>query len=210
MKDCVLTMNHALQFASHQPVMKTIRLILLSCVAKLRPAFRQVALSVSLCSALCVPWAIHAGPSKPNIVFIFVDNLGSGVPGCYGSKVHRTPNIDRMAAEGTRFTSFYVASGVCTPGRAAAMTACYPPLPKGDPPCPSIRSENLRDGVEDASLLGMVERFRDDPKRGVEARTLLKQAADLVPDQRHYNFQSNAYHLLRNALGGFIERSQHE
>jgi len=46
---------------------------------------------------------------KPNFIIIFCDDLGYGDVGCFGSKKHRTPNIDRMAAEGTRFTSFYVA-----------------------------------------------------------------------------------------------------
>lgn len=63
----------------------------------------------------------------PNVVLMFVDNLGNGDLGCTGSTLHRTPNLDRMAAEGSRFTSFYVASGVCTPSRAALMTGCYPP-----------------------------------------------------------------------------------
>lgn len=63
---------------------------------------------------------------RPNIVLIFVDNFGNGDLGCFGSTLHRTPHIDRMAAEGTKFTSFYVASGVCTPSRAALMTGCYP------------------------------------------------------------------------------------
>jgi arylsulfatase A len=67
-----------------------------------------------------------AATRPPNFIVIFVDNLGNGDLGCFGSKLHRTPNIDRMAAEGTRFTSFYVASGVCTPSRAALMTGCYP------------------------------------------------------------------------------------
>lgn len=75
---------------------------------------------LSLCSAAL------AAPPKPNFVVIFVDNLGIGDLGCFGSTLHRTPNIDRLAAEGTRFTSFYVASGVCTPSRAALMTGCYP------------------------------------------------------------------------------------
>ncbi len=62
----------------------------------------------------------------PNIVLFFVDNLGNGDLGCCGSQLHRTPHIDRLAREGTRFTSFYVASGVCTPSRAALLTGCYP------------------------------------------------------------------------------------
>jgi arylsulfatase A-like enzyme len=69
----------------------------------------------------------RAQPDRPpNFVVIFVDNLGNGDLGCFGSKLHRTPHIDQIAAAGTRFTSFYVASGVCTPSRASLLTGCYP------------------------------------------------------------------------------------
>ena len=64
----------------------------------------------------------------PNFVVILCDNLGYGDVGCFGSKKNRTPHLDGMAAEGTRFTSFYVTSGVCTPSRASLMTGCYPRL----------------------------------------------------------------------------------
>jgi len=64
--------------------------------------------------------------ARPNFILIFADNLGYGDFGCYGSTVHRTPHVDRMAAEGLRLTSFYSTSGVCTPSRASLMTACYP------------------------------------------------------------------------------------
>jgi len=67
----------------------------------------------------------HPG-EKPNFIIIFCDDLGYGDVGCFDSTTHRTPNIDRMAAEGTRFTSFYVTSGVCTPSRSSLMTGCYP------------------------------------------------------------------------------------
>ncbi len=70
--------------------------------------------------------AAIASAAPPNFVVFFIDNLGHGDLGCTGSTLHRTPNVDRLAAEGTRFTSFYVASGVCTPSRAALMTGCYP------------------------------------------------------------------------------------
>ena len=69
----------------------------------------------------------HASESgKPNFVLIFADNLGYGDIGCFGSTVNRTPNIDRMASEGIKLTSFYVGSSICTPSRAAIMTGCYP------------------------------------------------------------------------------------
>ena len=84
-------------------------------------------LSAALLSAPGLLWAAESAAEKPpNFILIVCDNLGYGDVGCYGSKLHRTPNIDRMAAEGMRFTDFYVTSGVCTPSRASIMTGCYP------------------------------------------------------------------------------------
>jgi arylsulfatase A-like enzyme len=64
---------------------------------------------------------------QPNIVLINCDDLGYGDLGCYGSEVNKTPAIDRMAAEGMRFTDFYMASPVCSPSRGAMLTGSYPP-----------------------------------------------------------------------------------
>lgn len=64
--------------------------------------------------------------TPPNIILILCDNLGYGDVGCYGSRLHRTPHVDRLAAEGTRFTHCYSSSGVCSPSRASLMTGCYP------------------------------------------------------------------------------------
>src|SRR5215831_17956052 len=67
-----------------------------------------------------------AAPARtPNIVFIFCDDLGYGDLGCYGSKLH-TPNLDRLATEGVRFTNFCSADPVCSPSRAALLTGRYP------------------------------------------------------------------------------------
>jgi arylsulfatase A-like enzyme len=63
---------------------------------------------------------------RPNVVLIVADDMGYADMGTQGARGFKTPNLDRMAAEGTRFTSFYVAQAVCTASRAALMTGCYP------------------------------------------------------------------------------------
>ena len=62
----------------------------------------------------------------PNVVLIVADDMGYGDAGCYGATDIRTPNIDRMASEGVRFTNFNVAQAVCTASRAALLSGCYP------------------------------------------------------------------------------------
>ena len=70
--------------------------------------------------------SLASGATKPpNIVLILCDDLGFGDLGCYGSKIH-TPNLDRMASEGVRFTNFCSADPVCSPSRAALLTGRYP------------------------------------------------------------------------------------
>jgi arylsulfatase A-like enzyme len=63
---------------------------------------------------------------RPNIVFILADDMGWTGPACYGSDLHETPNIDRLAKEGVRFDQAYAASPVCTPTRASIMTGKHP------------------------------------------------------------------------------------
>ncbi len=62
---------------------------------------------------------------KPNIIFILADDLGYGDLGCYGQKLIRTPCLDRMAAEGMRFTDFYAGATVCAPSRCVLMTGLH-------------------------------------------------------------------------------------
>jgi len=80
--------------------------------------------SLSACSPAQHQPADSAGP--PNIVIVFVDDLGYGDLSCYGETRWQTPHLDAMAADGVRFTSFYTAQPVCSASRAALLTGCYP------------------------------------------------------------------------------------
>lgn len=83
-------------------------------------------------SAQAIPAAVAAIPSavaaagQPNFIVVFCDNLGYGDIEPFGSTLHRTPNLNRMAREGRKFTHFCVTAGVCTPSRASLITGCYP------------------------------------------------------------------------------------
>jgi arylsulfatase A len=83
---------------------------------------KRALLSVFL---LCLIGRVQAANEHPNIVIILADDLGYGDLGCYGHPTIRTPNLDRMAGEGMRFTDFYSAGEVCTPSRAALLTGRY-------------------------------------------------------------------------------------
>ena len=77
---------------------------------------------------LLLLWQLPAAATdvaRPNIVYILADDLGYGDLGCFGATDVLTPNLDRLAAEGTRLTSFYVAQPVCTASRAALLSGCY-------------------------------------------------------------------------------------
>ena len=64
--------------------------------------------------------------TRPNILFILVDDLGAHDARCFGSTFYETPNIDRLRARGTRFTQAYATSPLCSPTRASILTGQYP------------------------------------------------------------------------------------
>src|SRR6185369_7083501 len=70
--------------------------------------------------------ASGAKEMRPNIVFILADDLGWGDLSCYGRPDYRTPNIDLLASQGTKFTDAYSASAICTPTRCGYITGRYP------------------------------------------------------------------------------------
>lgn len=79
-----------------------------------------------LCGLFCSVNHSLAAELPPNIIVILADDLGYGDLGCYGSTTIATPRLDRMAAEGIRFTDFYVAAPFCSPSRAALLTGRLP------------------------------------------------------------------------------------
>jgi arylsulfatase A-like enzyme len=82
-----------------------------------------LALSAALLATLVM---VRTEAAPPNVVFFLVDDLGRQDLGCYGSTFYETPNVDRLAREGARFTDAYAACPVCSPSRAAIMTGMYP------------------------------------------------------------------------------------
>src|SRR3954462_10966569 len=76
----------------------------------------------ALCFALC---GTAAATETPNLIWIIADDLGYGDLGCYGQKIIQTPNIDRLAGEGMRFTQFYAGSPVCGPSRCTLLTGLH-------------------------------------------------------------------------------------
>ncbi len=79
-----------------------------------------------LALAAAVPARAVEPAAKPNIVFLIADDLGYGDLGCYGQKKIKTPNLDRLAAEGMRFTTHYSGHNVCAPSRCVLMTGKHP------------------------------------------------------------------------------------
>jgi len=111
-------------------------------------------------------------PSPPNIIIINADDLGYGDLGCFGSRAIQTPNIDRMAEEGVRFTDFHACDSVCTPSRAGLLTGRYPKRMNLDMP---LLSEDLPIGKSMlikfgyyAARMGLVDMAKKSGATGIE------------------------------------------
>src|SRR5690606_3533037 len=81
---------------------------------------------LALCALLSFSLLARAQAGTPNIVFVFIDDMGWGDFTCFGNVDAKTPNIDRLASEGIRFEQFYVNSPICSPSRCALTTGQYP------------------------------------------------------------------------------------
>src|SRR5918999_1551485 len=86
------------------------------------PPYRQIAVLIALVMPL---QSVAQATRPPNIIFILADDLGRGHCGCYGQTKIRTPHIDRLAAEGMKFTQFYAGANVCAPSRSVLMTGLH-------------------------------------------------------------------------------------
>jgi arylsulfatase A len=82
-------------------------------------------LSMFLTAALLFSKPVIAQQKKPNIIFIYVDDLGYGDLGCYGATAVKTPNVDKLAANGIRFTDGHCTASTCTPSRFSILTGSY-------------------------------------------------------------------------------------
>jgi len=87
---------------------------------------KRIILAMSTLASVLPQAVPSVAAAKPNIVFILIDDMGGADVGCFGSKYHETPNIDRLASQGMRFTDGYAACAVCSPTRASILTGKYP------------------------------------------------------------------------------------
>jgi len=86
----------------------------------------RMLLAIACLTLLRAPIVAASVPQRPNVLLILVDNVGYGDLGCYGNAQVKTPNIDRLAAEGVRCTEFYIGSPSCSPSRGALLSGRHP------------------------------------------------------------------------------------
>ncbi len=114
-----------------------------------------VGIAVPGCTSALRASADRNASRTPNFIVIFIDDMGYADVGCFGANGYETPNIDRLAAEGVRFTDFYAAASSCTPSRAALVTGCYPQRVG----LPHVLGPEARIGISDkeTTIAGMLK-----------------------------------------------------
>lgn len=143
--------------------------------------FRLIILVVLTASGLAV-----AQSAKPNVILIMADDLGYGDLSCNASKKMRTPVLDRLAAGGTRLTSFYSGGTVCTPSRMALLTGCYPSR-LGWPGGVMGFKISPRNGLP-ARVRTMAEVFKGSGYRtALSGKWHIGEAPDMLPQKRGFD-----------------------
>jgi arylsulfatase A-like enzyme len=169
----------------------------------------------------------HDNAKQPNIILINCDDLGYGDLACYGSTCNDTPHIDKLAAEGLRFTDFYVASPVCSASRAAMLTGCYsqrigfadyqvlhPGQAQGLNPKESTIAKQLKEVGYDTKIVGkwhcgdqpeflptnhgFDEYFGIPFSNDMGRQAMIRNDADKPMQQANYDFKNPPLPLLRN------------
>lgn len=148
----------------------------------MKPSLLRIALLVLLLISPAVVCAAENEPS-PNIVFILADDLGWADLACYGSDLHETPNLDRLANQGVRFTDAYSASPVCTPTRASIMTGKHP--------------ARLHMTIWRESALNRGNRQLLEPVCLDSLPTVETTVAELLKDAGYYNVHLGKWHVGR-------------
>ena len=145
----------------------------------MRKYVRLVLLGILSGCTLQLP-SIAAESTPPNVLLIYVDDMGYNDLGCYGAQDPgiKTPNIDRLAADGIRLSNYLSACSVCSPSRGALLTGRYPQR-NGLPVCPNDKKEN-KDWYEHVGL----------PQSEIPIAELLKTLQELpLPDRARYTIE---------------------
>jgi arylsulfatase A-like enzyme len=140
---------------------------------KVRKADALALLLGLACASSAEPPSGSTERRRPNIVLLYADDLGWGDLGCYGDDYHQTPNLDRLSAEGMRFTDAYASAAICSPSRASVMSGKYPARLRITDWIPGVRYPHAKLLVPDFTQeLGLGEETLAERLRGAGYATL--------------------------------------